>query len=474
MDGGPETTGSGPEPPDAPARPARGLSKPRTWAIRLLLTLATILTVAGVLAIWANRQVLNADNWANTSTALLQNAAVRTQLSSYAVDQLYANVNVSGELRSALPPRLKPLAGPIAGGVRNLVQKVAFDLLGHPGVQAAWRTANALTARQFIDIVEGRSKVVLLNGSAVFLDLRPIVSQLTQRLGLPASLVQSLPPGAARLRIMSSSQIDLVRGVVNLVRGLAIIFPALALLLFALAVFLSARRRHALLTVGVDLLIAGLIALVARNVAGNAIVNALASTDGVKPAVKAVWSIATAMLSDIAQATIIASLAVLLAAALAGPRRVAVAFRRIAAPWFRERPGVAYTAVLALLLLIVLWGPIPATRMPIPVLIMIGLVWLGTEALRRQTALEFPNAQIGDTTAALRAGLGRWNAVRRRSSRAPSPPIAGGSRPLSESDQGDRLERLERLAALRDAGVLTEREFATEKAILLHGGDADR
>jgi Short C-terminal domain len=467
----PEAAAS-PLPPGTIARHSRPPSHGTIWGVRALFTLATILSVAGVFAIWANRQVLDADNWAHTSTALLQNSAIRTELSDYLVQQLYANIDVSKQLSGALPPRLKPLAGPVAGGLENLAQKAAYEFLGRPRVQAAWLAANRVTAKQFIDIVEGKSKLVLLNGNAVFIDLRPILGQLTQTLGLPASLLASLPPNAARLKVMTSNQISSVQKVVKLVKGLAVILPLIALLLFALAVYLMrTRRRHALFIVGVDLVVGGAIILIVRNLAGHAIINSLVATASVKPAAQAGWSIGTAMLSDIAQSSIIIGLAVALAAGLAGPRRLAVALRKAAAPWLRERRGVAYSVVLAVLLLIVLWGPIPATREPIPVLITIGLVWLGLVAIGRETALEFPDAQTGDTFAAIRR---RFSGTRRRGggrSAAPGPPpIAGGAGPPWHWDPDERLTLLERLGALRESGVLSEAEFAAEKAQLLGDG----
>jgi hypothetical protein len=461
-----DTAAGGPEPPDT--SPVRTTSRARRIWIRVLLVLATLLTVLGILAVYANRQVLDPNNWSNTSTALLDNPAIRTQVANYTVDQVYANVDVAGQLRAALPPRLQPLAAPAAGALQNLAQKAAFELLGRPRVQEAWRAANRVSARQFIDIVENKSKLVKLNGNAVFVDLRPILAQLAQRLGLPASVTQSLPASAGRLKVISSNQISTVQSAVNLVRGLAIVLPAVALLLFALAVYLyTGRRRHALYFVGIDLVIAGLIVLIARNVAEDQIVNSLTNTDAVRPAVRAVWVIGTGMLSDIAQAVIIVGLAVMLAASLAGTRRPAVAFRRASAPWSREHPHVVYGVVLAILLLIVLWGPIPATRKPIPVLIIIGLALLGTEVLRRQAAVEFPDAQMGDTLSGFRGRTERLTPSRRGGGDPPSAPMAGGAGPTVLWSRDERLSQLERLAALRDAGALTEEEFASQKAALL-------
>ncbi|MGZ4231049.1 MAG: SHOCT domain-containing protein [Solirubrobacteraceae bacterium] len=448
----------------------RTTTRGRRILIRVLLVVATVLVVFGALAVWANRQVLNANNWADTNTALLQNDAIRTQVADFMVDQVYANVNIAGELQAALPPRLQPLAGPVAGGLRTLAQKAAFELLGRPRVQAAWQTAQRVTAQQFINVVEGKSKAITLSGNAVYVDLRPLMGQLTTQLGLPASVAQALPPGAGRLKIMSSNQISTVQDAVDLVKGLTIILPAVALLLFALCVYLyTGRRRHALFVVGIDLVIAGLIVLIARNVAGDQIVNALASTEAARPAAEATWSIGTRLLSDIGQSIIIVGLAVMAAASLAGDQRPAVAFRRAAAPWFRERPLATYGIVIAILLLIVLWGPIPATRKPIPVLILFVLVWIGVEALRRQTAVEFPDAQFGDSMSGMRERIGNWRASRQRRGAPPPPaaPMAGGAGPSILWSQDERLSRLERLIALRDAGALTEAEFASEKAILM-------
>ena len=98
--------------------------------------LASILAFAAILAIWANRQLLNTDNWTDTSTELLEHRVIRDQIAVYLVDQLYANVDVSAELRDALPERLQPLAGPAAGGLRELAERASKEALSRPRVAA--------------------------------------------------------------------------------------------------------------------------------------------------------------------------------------------------------------------------------------------------------------------------------------------------------------------------------------------------
>src|ERR1700742_281033 len=116
-----DTEASGREHADAGGSP-RATTRGRRILIRVLLVVATVLVAFGSLAVWANRQVLNANNWADTSSALLQNDAIRTQIADFMVDQVYANVNVAGQLKAALPLRLQPLAGPADGGLRTVAQ----------------------------------------------------------------------------------------------------------------------------------------------------------------------------------------------------------------------------------------------------------------------------------------------------------------------------------------------------------------
>jgi len=452
--------------------------------VRALLALATVAALLAIVSVWANRQLLDADNWADTSTTLLADQAVQTAVAGYLVDQVYANVDVSGELASALPPRLQPLAGPAAGGLRNVAEDVTQKALGRPRVQQAWRTANRLAAERFIAIAEGKSTLVTISGQTVYLDLRALVLDVVQRLGLPGRLAAKIPPGAGRVAIVTSRQASAVQDAASALRGLAVVLPTAAVLLLALAVGIARpRRRETLRAAGWCLVLAGAIALVARGVAGQRVVDSLAQTDAVKPAAEATWSIGTSMLRDVAWATILVGIPLIAAAWLAGATRPARALREAAAPWLRERPEVAYAVAGALVLLVIAWEPIPATRMLVPVLVMIGLAALAVAVLRRQVAAEFPDASVPAAQARWRARTARWgHAVRAAWPRRATGAAAAGSGGNGTPTPGDgslvpaaavppptpaeRIALLERLAALHERGVLSDEELAAEKAAL--------
>jgi hypothetical protein len=139
---------------------------------------------------------------------------------------------------------------------------------------------------------------------------------------------------------------------------------------------------------------------------------------------------------------------------LAGHTRPARFLRRSLAPTLRESPGVAYGTLAGVLLLVVAWGPTPAFRNVFTIALFAGLFALGIAMLRRETALEFPDAQRGDALRALRQRRAAGNT---RKAAAPAPT----------GDLGVHLDELERLVALHDRGDLTDAEFAVEKTHLV-------
>ena len=63
---------------------------------------------------WSDRQLLKTDEGVKTSSALLRNEHVQKQSAEYLATQVSQNVDVAAQLQAALPPRLAPIAKPVA------------------------------------------------------------------------------------------------------------------------------------------------------------------------------------------------------------------------------------------------------------------------------------------------------------------------------------------------------------------------
>jgi hypothetical protein len=386
------TLGGAPATSDAPGATVEPITRGRRILVQVLIWGTTLLAVLAIFAVWANRQLFNPDNWANTSTRLLQNEKVRNATANYLVDQLYANVDVSGGIKARLPAQLQPLAAPAAGALQNAAIAASQRALADARVQEIWKQSNRAADQSFIDIVNGRKGAVQSDNGTVTLDLSPIVVTVTDRLGLP-DVSSKLPPSVAHLTVLKSDDLKLVQNGGKALKGLALLLTILVPVLYALAIVLArGRRRKTLMTVGIAIVFAGVIVLAGRSLLESQTVSALVKADANRPAANEVMSIATSMLSEIAGAFVIVGLPLILAAWFAGPARLAVKARRAIAPFLREQPGLTFAITAAIMLVIFIWRPIPATGRPAGIIVFLALAFLGTEVLRRQTAREFPEA----------------------------------------------------------------------------------
>jgi len=357
---------------------------------RALVIAGALVGVLAILAVWVSRQALETDQWADTSSKLLEDPAVQAVVSGYLVDQLYANVDVAGELRSALPPRAQPLAAPAAGALRRGAEEVANRALDRPRVQAAWEQANRRAHALLVDVIEGGGDVVATERGVVTLDLKQLLDEIAAQTGIGARATARLPDQAATIEIMRSDQLGTVQSIAQLLKPLALVLVLLMLGCFAGAIALvPGHRREALRACGVALVLAGVGALVVRKLAGTVVVDGLSKTAAVEPAIASVWRIGTSLLVDVAVATIAYGVLVIAGAWLAGPTRLAVRARTRLAPYLRDA-RLTYGVLAAVVLLLLLWGPTEATRRVLPALVLIALVTAGVEVLRRQVRSEHP------------------------------------------------------------------------------------
>src|SRR5262249_57425597 len=128
-----------------------------------------------------------------------------------------------------------------------------------------------------------------------------------------------LPPSVAQIQIASNDDLVKVNDLLNLMKMLAWVVTVLALALFALAIYLAEGwRRVALRSVGFALIVVGILVLVVRTILGNAIIDHLATTESVRPAIRATWEIGTSLLNAQGGATIFYGLFIIIGAWLAG------------------------------------------------------------------------------------------------------------------------------------------------------------
>ena len=224
---------------------------------------------------------------------------------------------------------------------------------------------------------------------------------------------------------------------------------------------------------GIGLVAAGFAVIVAREVAGGIVVDQLVVNESVKPAAEETWSIATSLMTSIATTVIVVGVLFGVAGWLASPTGSARATRRVLAPALQDYPAYVYTGLAIIVAIYFLSAPTQNLRSFLTTLAIAGLAAFGIHELRRQAHEENPDASYDEffgrtkdrmVGAVKSANLGeRASKLRLPEVRRPDGGRGGRGRRRG-NDQDARLERLERLGELHEKGVLSDEEFAAEKA----------
>jgi hypothetical protein len=474
--------------------------RPHKGWVRFLTVLVGFLTVLAILSAWVDQQLFDNQEWGDTSLKMLQNPEIQKQVATYAVDELYANVDVEAELKDILPTDLQPLSGVAAGGLRSVADQGAQELLKNQRVQELWRQANESANRTLVAIIEDDSTVVSTTGGKVELQLRPLIIEVADQVGLGGQARKNVPENVGQIEIVESKQLSEVQTIAKLIRGTALVTAILLLLVLGLAVYLSKGYRWlTLLWLAVSLVIGAILVLILRSVAGGVLVPELATVD-IQPAAAAAYDIATELLKSIAWTVIWSALVLVALAWLLSPTGLAEKTRAFLAVPFGRYPQATFGLLGLVALVFLLMGATDQRELLIRVTIVL-LAGLGAFFFRRSLVHAYPDANfdslhdVGERTRTKAADL--WARRPKRlpgrkggesqvpavppaaaPSAAASPPPAAA--PDSAADTavlpgaGDpneaRLSQLERIADLHGRGVLTDEEFEAEKSRIMGSG----
>jgi hypothetical protein len=452
------------------------MSRARRRTVKGLVVLGSVLAFLSVFAIWVERQALNTNDWVDTSGRLIQNDEVRSAVGAYLVDQLYANVDVEGELEDILPGETKQLAGPVSGGLRQVAGDGAEQVLKSSTAEGLWKDANRAAHEQLLAVLENKKEAVSTAEGNVTLNLGSLVTNLADQVGIGAQLAEKLPPDAGQVTILRSDQLKTAQDIAVGIKGLALILSLLTFLAFGLAIYLSRDGRWVtVLFCGIGLVAAGFAVIVFRAVAGGIVVDQLVTDESVKPAAEATWSIGTSLMVSIATTVIVFGVLLGIAGWLGSPTGSARSSRRFLTPLLRDHVAYAYTALAIVVCIYFLSASVHNLRSFLTTLVIAAFAAFGIHELRRQSEEEFPDAQLGNVFGGARervAGAVKSANLAERAAKLRLPEMrrTGAEGDAPAGDQDSRLQRLERLADLHEKGVLTDEELAAEKARVLGDG----
>ena len=358
-------------------------------AVWALIILGTIVMVLSTLNTWAERQLLDTDSWVDASTALLDDDKVREELSVQLVNALYENVDVGPAIDERLPEQLQGLGGPLAGVLRDPLIDTADRVLNTKPVRVVWEEANRTAHTAVLAILEDDvgDNVTTADGKVV-IDLGAVVVQIGEEIGIPQAALDALPDDAGQIEVVDSDELEAAQSAVKLIKILSTVFFLLVIVLYGAAVYLAGNwRRAAVRNVGAATALGGFVVLVALRLGVN-IISGAPDTAGGRAATESVLVIATELLRRSAWSEILIGLLIVLGASLIGPARYAKRARHYTAQGFRRSAVATWIGFAVLVLVVLAWSPFSAAGNWLTALLVLLIVVVGIEAIRRTSLAE--------------------------------------------------------------------------------------
>lgn len=307
------------------------------WRRRIRYVAAGLLITLGCLAIgtfaiihWAEKQILNTDNWVALVSPIPKDKSVSTALGTYISDQLFDSASVQAKVSDALPPRASFLAGPLTDQLHTATTKASQKLVASDAFQTVWVGANRTAINRIVLTSRGQTPPLQSRINEKFnLNLGGSSGQLSSALGKAATAVPALQPASKKVVNVTAdlhAKADRVRGVVRTIDFLSATLPWLITACLLWALVLSRHRRRTVMTIAVVAVVILLLELIALKVARQSVMDQVKNPANLS-AVSYIYDVLTGSLKRSLGNTIAVVLLVFVICLFAGPQKWASAAR---------------------------------------------------------------------------------------------------------------------------------------------------
>lgn len=367
--------------PDRSSSASSDRSKLSAW----LIGLATVLAVVSIFSTWVRVQALDTDAWVDLSDELLQDPDVQETLSTYIVDQLFDQIDVSAEIEDGLPENLQVLAGSLSAALRGPATDAVQGVISSDQFRSAWLAANRSAHQLMINILrEETAPALSTSDGSVVLELGEVVRVVGEKLGLSESVLDRLPDDVGHVTILESEDLKSAQAAVRVLDFMSWFTLVVVVALYAAAVYVAnGRRLRVLRNVGISMIGVGVGVLLLRTIATRLVLDQVVENPERLSVADATAQISTGLIRQVAWSALIYGLLVLCLASLLGGHRWARAVRDAIAPIVRGSVGSLVAATSGLLLVLIWWSPGRAFDRWVSAVILVGLTIAAVVALRR-------------------------------------------------------------------------------------------
>ena len=250
----------------------------RRALVPLLVVLACLTFTAAVTGVWARRNFLDTERFADRSAEIIEDEAVQEALTLRITDALMQLIDPQALFTEVLPERGQLLAVPLSGAVEGFVEDQVEAFLASDLFQRLWVGVSTIAHETAVHVLRGEGDVLATADGQVTINLLPIVNAVLAELtsASPEILgreidVEEIPEDSiarleellgvdlgedyGQLTVYDDDTLAAAQQGVSVFDQIVVVLLPVSVVLGALALWLSRRRRRTLLQlcVGVTL-----------------------------------------------------------------------------------------------------------------------------------------------------------------------------------------------------------------------------
>jgi hypothetical protein len=250
--------------------------KVRGFFVGLLVVVTCLAMLASVVGIWARRNALDRQVFADRVAPLASDPNVQAALATFITNEVMMTIDPESIFKDALPDQASILAVPLSSVVETFVMEQVEKFLASDAFAKLWAESTSLAHNAAVDLLEGKTDVVGADGDTLVINLVPIVNAVLAQIGevspdifgnsidIPTITVDDIPEDAIK-QIEDALNIDLpsdygvirvkdaggalgaARDSVQILNFAVLFFVALTVVCVGLALWISRRRRRTIL-----------------------------------------------------------------------------------------------------------------------------------------------------------------------------------------------------------------------------------
>ena len=234
------------------------------------LVLAFLLTIPSVAAFWGHRTFLETANYIQTVGPLAADTKIQAAVAQQVSGAVTKNLDVDAVIQETVgqylknPQALTKIESTLEAAIPSLVNDLTLKLMQTSQFQELWIKVNEVLQTTLIKVLSG--DVNQLDGDQLVLDTAPIIDKVKQALvdrGIKRAADLQVPAADRQIVLLKSEELQQAQTIYKFADPLSAWLIVVPILLYLAAILISPRRRKMTVTVGVAVLVNGLLLAIA-------------------------------------------------------------------------------------------------------------------------------------------------------------------------------------------------------------------